>query len=161
MFFVTFVASLFRFAHPATIRATFRGGRCNAMPRASSAASFIDSPIVGCANTVSAKSVTEAFAPIIAPADGIVAHADFMSGYGRMVVIDHGYGIGTRYGHLSSFAVSEGQRVSRGDRLGYVGMSGRSTGAHLHYEVWVRNTPVNPAKYLRNTVASVQRAGLR
>ncbi len=98
---------------------------------------------------------------VIAPADGIVTYADFMSGYGRMVVIDHGSGIGTRYGHLSAFSVSEGQRVSRGDRLGFVGSSGRSTGAHLHYEVWVRNTPVNPYKYLRTTLAHLQHASLQ
>jgi murein DD-endopeptidase MepM/ murein hydrolase activator NlpD len=94
--------------------------------------------------------------PIVAPADGVVSYADFMNGYGRMVVVDHGNGITTRYGHLSAFAVSEGQHVTRGERLGYVGMSGRSTGAHLHYEVWVHNTPVNPSKYLRTTLAHLQ-----
>ena len=83
-----------------------------------------------------------------APADGVVTFADFYSGYGRMVVIEHARGISTRYGHLSSFAVAPGQSVHRGEVIGYVGESGRATGPHLHYEVWVHDTPVNPYKYL-------------
>jgi murein DD-endopeptidase MepM/ murein hydrolase activator NlpD len=86
---------------------------------------------------------------IIAPADGIIRFADFMNGYGRTVMIDHGNGISTLYGHLSGFAVTAGQLVRRGDAVGYVGQSGRSTGPHLHYEVRIFNTPVNPSKYLR------------
>jgi murein DD-endopeptidase MepM/ murein hydrolase activator NlpD len=88
---------------------------------------------------------------IIAPADGIVRFADFMSGYGRAVMIDHGNGITTLYGHMSGFAVSPGQMVHRGDTVGYVGQSGRATGPHLHYEVRIFDTPVNPQKYLRFT----------
>jgi murein DD-endopeptidase MepM/ murein hydrolase activator NlpD len=91
--------------------------------------------------------------PVIAPADGNVVFADFMGGYGRAIVIDHGHGISTRFGHLASFAVISGQRVHRGDTIGYVGLSGRSTGPHLHYEVRINDTPVNPHKYLRITVA--------
>jgi len=91
--------------------------------------------------------------PVIAPADGIVTEADMMSGYGRMIQIDHGRGISTRYGHLSAFAVTPGQRVHRGDVIGFVGQSGRSTGPHLHYEVRINNTPVNPSKYLRATLS--------
>ncbi len=91
---------------------------------------------------------------IIAPADGVVTFADFMGGYGKALMIDHGHGISTRYGHLSGFAVSVGQRVHRGDVIGYVGLSGRSTGPHLHYEVRINDTPVNPYKYLRMTVAA-------
>jgi len=91
--------------------------------------------------------------PVIAPADGIVVFADFMGGYGRAVIIDHGHGITTRYGHLANFAVTSGQRIQRGDTLGYVGLSGRSTGPHLHYEVRINDTPVNPHKYLRLTFA--------
>ena len=90
---------------------------------------------------------------VIAPADGTVVFADFMGGYGRAIVVDHGHGITTRYGHLANFAVISGQRVHRGDTLGYVGLSGRSTGPHLHYEVRINDTPVNPHKYLRITVA--------
>jgi len=91
--------------------------------------------------------------PVIAPADGVVVLADFMGGYGRAIVLDHGFGITTRYGHLASFAVVAGQYVHRGDAIGYVGLSGRSTGPHLHYEVRINDTPVNPHKYLRITVA--------
>jgi len=91
--------------------------------------------------------------PIIAPADGVVTFADFLGGYGKAVVVDHGHEITTRYGHLASFAVAVGQYVHRGDTIGYVGLSGRSTGPHLHYEVRINDTPVNPHKYLRLTYA--------
>jgi len=90
---------------------------------------------------------------VIAPADGTVMFADFQGGYGRAIVVDHGHGITTRYGHLASFSVAAGQYVHRGDTIGYVGLSGRSTGPHLHYEVRINDTPVNPYKYLRLTMA--------
>jgi murein DD-endopeptidase MepM/ murein hydrolase activator NlpD len=90
---------------------------------------------------------------IIAPADGVVTFADFMGGYGKMIMMDHGHGISTRYGHLSGFAITAGQHVHRGDTIGYVGLSGRSTGPHLHYEVRINDTPVNPYKYLRLSIA--------
>jgi len=90
---------------------------------------------------------------VIAPADGFVTFADYYGGYGRAVILDHGRGISTRYGHLASFAVVAGQYIHRGDTIGYVGLSGRSTGPHLHYEVRINDTPVNPYKYLRLTVA--------
>ena len=90
---------------------------------------------------------------VIAPADGLVTFADFLGGYGRAVTVDHGHGISTRYGHLASFAVTAGQYIHRGDTIGFVGLSGRSTGPHLHYEVRINDTPVNPYKYLRMTVA--------
>ena len=91
--------------------------------------------------------------PVIAPADGTVVFADFLGGYGRAVVVDHRHGISTRYGHLASFSVAAGQFIHRGDTIGHVGLSGRSTGPHLHYEVRINDTPVNPHKYLRMTVA--------
>jgi murein DD-endopeptidase MepM/ murein hydrolase activator NlpD len=91
--------------------------------------------------------------PVLAPADGTVTFADFLGGYGRAVVVDHGHGITTRYGHLASFGVAAGQAIHRGDVIGYVGLSGRSTGPHLHYEVRINDTPVNPHKYLRMTMA--------
>lgn len=91
--------------------------------------------------------------PVIAPADGVVVFADFLGGYGRALVLDHGHGVTTRYGHLANFAVAGGQHVHRGDTIGYVGLSGRSTGPHLHYEVRINDTPVNPHKYLRMTLA--------
>jgi murein DD-endopeptidase MepM/ murein hydrolase activator NlpD len=93
--------------------------------------------------------------PVIAPADGLITFADFLGGYGRAIMVDHGHGIATRYGHLSSFAVAAGQYVHRGDTIGYVGQSGRSTGPHLHYEVRINDVPVNPYKYLRLTVARI------
>ena len=89
---------------------------------------------------------------VLAPADGVVHYADFINGYGRAIIVDHGQGITTLYGHLSGFGVTPGQLVHRGDTLGYVGVSGRSTGPHLHYEVRIFNTPVNPYKYLRFTL---------
>lgn len=90
---------------------------------------------------------------VIAPADGVVTLAEQLNGYGRAVEIDHGHGVTTRYGHLASFAVTTGQSIQRGDIIGYVGLSGRSTGPHLHYEVRINDTPVNPYKYLRLTLA--------
>lgn len=89
---------------------------------------------------------------VIAPADGVVVFADVMNGYGRAIMVDHGQGITTLYGHLSGFGVTQGQVVHRGDALGYVGITGRSTGPHLHYEVRIFNTPVNPSKYLHFTL---------
>jgi murein DD-endopeptidase MepM/ murein hydrolase activator NlpD len=83
-----------------------------------------------------------------APADGTIVKAGLGTGYGREIIIDHGHGIETLYAHLSGFAVTAGQDVSRGDILGYVGSSGHSTGPHLHYEVRIHDTPVNPYKYL-------------
>ena len=87
--------------------------------------------------------------PIIAPADGVIRETGFINGYGRTIILDHGHSITTLYGHLSGFAVGEGESVHRGDVIGYVGSSGRSTGSHLHYEVRIHDTPVNPHKYLR------------
>jgi murein DD-endopeptidase MepM/ murein hydrolase activator NlpD len=71
------------------------------------------------------------------------------------VVLDNGNGVETCYAHMSGFAVMAGQTVIRGQVIGYVGMSGRTTGAHLHYEVRIRNNPVNPHKYLRATLADI------
>ena len=88
-----------------------------------------------------------------ATADGVVIGAEEHVGYGRLVVLDHGYGVTTFYGHLSAFNVTPGQRVNRGDVIGYVGVSGRSTGPHVHYEVRINGAPVNPMRYLRSTVA--------
>jgi murein DD-endopeptidase MepM/ murein hydrolase activator NlpD len=93
--------------------------------------------------------------PIRATGDGVVQQAQMSNGYGREVVIDHGHGVETVYGHMSGFAVIAGQSVVRGQVIGYVGHSGRTTGSHLHYEVRIRNTPVNPHKYLRTTLADL------
>lgn len=96
---------------------------------------------------------------VVAPADGTVTYSDFMNGYGRLIVVSHGHGLTTRYGHLSGFAVRSGQIIKRGQIIGYVGSSGRSTSPHLHYEVRINETPVNPYKYLRSTVAQSGRFG--
>jgi murein DD-endopeptidase MepM/ murein hydrolase activator NlpD len=87
--------------------------------------------------------------PIYATADGVVTQSSWSSGYGRLIKIQHEFGIETRYAHLNSMRVSVGQRVSRGERIGDMGNSGRSTGPHLHYEVRVGGTPVNPMTYIR------------
>ncbi|HVB57065.1 MAG TPA: M23 family metallopeptidase [Candidatus Acidoferrales bacterium] len=87
---------------------------------------------------------------IRATADGVVTEASARGGYGRLVVIDHGFGVTTWYGHLSAYNTQVGMHVKAGDVIGYEGQSGRSTGPHLHYEVRVYNTPVNPWRYLRN-----------
>ncbi|HXN73275.1 MAG TPA: M23 family metallopeptidase [Candidatus Acidoferrales bacterium] len=85
---------------------------------------------------------------IRATADGVISVVDQRAGYGRLVVIDHGFGVTTWYGHLSGFSTQTGMHVKRGDVIGFEGASGRSTGPHLHYEVRIYNTPVNPWRYL-------------
>ena len=85
---------------------------------------------------------------IIAPAAGRVMKVGWENGYGLMVVLDHGYGLETKYAHMSRTAVSVGQSVKRGDRLGWVGSTGLSTGPHLHYEVLVDGRPVDPLRYI-------------
>lgn len=85
--------------------------------------------------------------PVKATADGLVVYAAPRSGYGNVVVIYHGNGITTRYGHMSQIEVEQGQRIHRGDEIGKVGSTGRSTGPHCHYEVRLNNVPVNPVQY--------------
>ena len=85
---------------------------------------------------------------VTATADGIVSSVRTEPGYGKMVVIDHGYGYRTYYGHNSKNFVKVGQRVKRGDRIAAVGNTGRSTGSHVHYEIRLNGVPVNPKKYL-------------
>lgn len=85
---------------------------------------------------------------VIAPADGVVLVAEPREYYGNMVIIDHGFGYVTRYGHLSAFNVREGQRVKRYDVIGYVGTTGRSNGPHLHYEVRYFDKPMNPNDFI-------------
>ncbi|WP_226018202.1 M23 family metallopeptidase [Novosphingobium sp. FKTRR1] len=87
--------------------------------------------------------------PIHATADGTVARADWFGGYGLYVQLEHGANLQTRYGHMSRIAVAEGQRVHKGDVIGYVGSTGRSTGAHLHYEVRIAGEAVNPVPYMQ------------
>jgi murein DD-endopeptidase MepM/ murein hydrolase activator NlpD len=87
--------------------------------------------------------------PLYSTADGVVVHAGWASGYGRLVKIQHEFGIETRYAHMNRLNVSVGQRVSRGQRIGDMGASGRVTGPHLHYEVRVGGQPVNPMIYIK------------
>jgi len=86
--------------------------------------------------------------PVLAPADGVVSSASFSGNYGNLIVLDHGFGIITRYGHLSRFAVMNGQQVRRGDVIGFVGTTGRSTSPHLHYEILMNGQQTNPLRLL-------------
>jgi murein DD-endopeptidase MepM/ murein hydrolase activator NlpD len=86
--------------------------------------------------------------PVVATADGIVLYAARRGTYGNIVVIDHKFGVMTRYAHLSGFNARAGQQVRRGDVVGYVGNTGRSRAPHLHYEVWVQDRPVTPLDYI-------------
>ncbi len=89
--------------------------------------------------------------PVYAPADGVVKAVGYdRKGYGRYIVIDHGYGIQTLYGHLSAANVKKGQKVKRWEKIGEVGRTGRATGYHLHYEVRVHNRPVDPLTFIFN-----------
>ncbi len=88
-----------------------------------------------------------------ATADGIVVHANWYNGYGRCVIVDHGNGYQTLYGHLSHIDVIEGEEIRQSEVVGRVGSSGRSTGPHLHYEVRVHFTPVNPYRFLNQASA--------
>ena len=90
-------------------------------------------------------------APIVAGASGKVSFVGWQNGYGQLIVIDHGGGLTTRYGHLSQIDVELGQSLSRGQLIGRVGSSGRSTGPHLHYEVRINDQAVNPLQYLLTT----------
>jgi len=86
--------------------------------------------------------------PVYSPSDGTVVFTGTEGGYGKVLVIDHGYGVKTRYGHLSKTAVRVGDRVKRGTKIGAVGNTGKSTGPHLHYEVRVNGIPENPRKFI-------------
>lgn len=87
--------------------------------------------------------------PILSAADGVVTFAGWQSGYGKLIKIRHAFGIETRYAHNSRIRVKVGQRVSRGDRIGDMGATGRVTGTHLHYEVRINGNPVNPMTYIK------------
>ena len=97
--------------------------------------------------------------PVHAAGDGDVSNASMGAGYGREVVLNHGHDLETVYAHLSAVAVFPGQHVTRGQVIGYLGTSGRTTGPNLHYEVRVHNVPVNPHKYLRMTFQQLADSG--
>jgi murein DD-endopeptidase MepM/ murein hydrolase activator NlpD len=108
-------------------------------------------PFTGEQGTHNAVDISSAVGQAVrAPADGIVVKAEWANGYGNVIYISHGYGYSTRYGHLSGYAVKPGAHIKRGDVIGYVGSTGRSTGPHLHYEVRLNNNPVNPLEYILN-----------
>ncbi len=88
---------------------------------------------------------------VFSPAGGTVVRVGWDKGYGRIILISHGYGVTTLFGHLGAARVTEGQRVKRGDLIGLVGSTGRSTGPHLHYEVHLEGKPVNPLEYVLNS----------
>ena len=87
--------------------------------------------------------------PIHAPADGVVGKAEWFSSYGLYIQLEHGADIQTRYGHMSRLNVAAGQSVKKGDVIGYIGSTGRSTGPHLHYEVRIAGEAVNPIPYMQ------------
>lgn len=91
--------------------------------------------------------------PVYATADGIVSRANWFSSYGLFISVEHGGEMQTRFAHLSRLAVGEGQRVRKGELIGYVGSTGRSTGPHLHYEVRIGGVAVNPVPYMAESQA--------
>ncbi len=98
--------------------------------------------------------------PVYATADGMVERAEYSGSYGNVIYLDHGSDLQTRYAHLSGLNVRDGQRVKKGDLIGFVGSTGRSTGPHLHYEVRVDGVAVNPNPYMKGAVPEVQFADL-
>jgi len=95
---------------------------------------------------------------VSAPADGTVVYAGTRAGYGNIVVIDHKFGVTTRYGHLWKMSVEAGQHVSRNEIIGYVGTTGRTTGPHLHFELWAHGRSVDPLRYIRDANRSAMNA---
>ena len=93
---------------------------------------------------------TKKLSPVIAPADGVVTSVRWDHGYGKILSINHDYGIKTKYAHLEKALVKKGQYVKRGQKIALVGATGRTTGPHLHYEVHLNGTPVNPLRYILN-----------
>ncbi|MDQ3375181.1 MAG: M23 family metallopeptidase [Acidobacteriota bacterium] len=98
---------------------------------------------------------------VAAPAAGVVVEASWQGGYGNMVEINHGNGLSTRYGHLSRIGVQAGDRVQRGQPLGLVGSTGRSTGPHLHYELRLNERPINPRRFLPPGPAEIRTLSAR
>jgi len=90
--------------------------------------------------------------PVYAPANGVIMFAGYKSGYGNVIVIDHGYELSTLYGHLSDTMVSKWEKVERGQVIGTIGSTGKSSGPHLHYEVRISNVPVDPSNYILDSL---------
>lgn len=91
--------------------------------------------------------------PVYCPGDGVIDYVGYEAGYGKLIIMNHGYGIISIYGHLNEILVAQGQKVNRGVMIGKVGDTGSSTGPHLHYEIRVNNNPVNPAHYYLNDLS--------
>lgn len=94
--------------------------------------------------------------PVYSTGNGVVTEARYVKGYGKLVEINHGYNFKTRYAHLDKINVKKGEVIKRGEILGTLGNTGRSTGPHLHYEVRYNNTPVNPLDYYRNNLTALE-----
>lgn len=88
--------------------------------------------------------------PVMAPGDGVVTFSGYKHGLGNCIIVDHGYGVSSTYGHLSANNVNEGDRVKRGEMIGAVGRTGVATGSHLHYQVEVDGAPVDPMRYIHS-----------
>ena len=144
-----------RIALPRLAGAATLGGMPSLLPVAARAMTsgfgLRQHPILGTLRLHSGLDLAAAYgAPIVATSDGVVGAAAWNGGYGLFVALEHGGGIETRYGHMSRLNVAAGQAVRKGDVIGYVGSTGRSTGPHLHYEIRVDGRPVNPAGHLSN-----------
>ena len=96
---------------------------------------------------------------VIAPASGVVTEAGWAGGYGNMIEVDHGNGLKTRYGHLSKIDVNVGDSLTRGQLMGAVGSTGRSTGPHLHYELRLNDRPINPRRFLPPEATELKKIG--
>ncbi len=128
-----------------TISGPFSGGSPLAASRLTSSFGLRTHPLLGGERLHSGIDLAApSGTPIRAASDGIVGRAGWAGGYGLLVELDHAAGVETRYGHMSNLAVSAGQRVSRGDVIGWVGSTGRSTGPHLHYELRVNGRAIDP-----------------
>lgn len=129
------------------------GGMPMAMPVAARALTsgfgLRQHPILGIPRMHSGLDLAAPYgSPIVATSDGVVGAATWSGGYGLLVALEHGGGVETRYGHLSRLNVVPGQPIRKGDVIGYVGSTGRSTGPHLHYEIRVGGRPVDPSAHL-------------
>ena len=124
-----------------------RSGRPTAGSPAPSAAAPIRSPASGRSIRASTSRRRKG-QPVYATANGTVESAAYTGDYGNLIVVQHDFGLSTRYGHLSKFNVKPGQSVKRGDIIGFVGSTGRSTGAHLHYEILANGKLINPLPLL-------------
>jgi len=96
--------------------------------------------------------------PIYSTADGKIKFSDWQSGYGRLIIVDNGYGYCTYYGHLAKILVNQGDKIRRGQMIGLMGCSGTSTGNHLHYEIQIEGKPVDPTRFLKNSGPKVNLA---